>query len=317
METAIEWARLCAAPDQRLACFEVDWTERDGRAVLSGVVDSMRAKELLVEAVESAVTEPVGAGDVTVLPSDPVELTPTRPEVPVRSDPDPEGERVTSVVYGTMVHGYDQENGWRRVRVPDGYLGWVHEEALDAARGVDADRVLRRDVETDQGPTWLPAGGRGAYAGRVGDEIALQLRTGERVLVPGDDVARFDGPVDPEQAVAAADRYSGTSYRWGGMTTDGIDCSGLVWMAYWQTGLRLPRDSDQQRRVGVEVSRAELEPGDLLFFPGHVALSLGGDEFIHASGQDDAVTVGSLDPEHDRHAPDRAAEFELAKRLVR
>lgn len=317
IETALEWAQLRAAPDLRVACFEVDWTERDQRAVLSGVVESKRAKELLVESVDTAVSRPVEADDVVVLPSDPAELTTTRSEVPVRSGLDPAAERVTSVVYGMSLHGYDKKHGWRRVRVPDGYLGWVPEDALELARAVDVDRVLVRDVETDQGSAWLPAGVRGAYDGRVGDDIALALRTGERVRVPDTDVARIDGPVDPEQALAAADRYSGTSYRWGGMTTDGIDCSGLVWMAYWQTGLRLPRDSDQQRRVGTEVSREALESGDLLFFPGHVALSLGGDEFIHASGSDNAVTVGSLDPEHDRYVPDRAAEFELAKRLVR
>lgn len=319
IDTALDWARLQVAPDPRVTCFDLDWTRDDGDVSLSGVVETSHAKRVAVDAVESAVRAPVTATAVTVLSSDAAELTTTTPELPVRSRPDSDAERVTSVVYGMALSGYDRANGWRRVRVPDGYVGWVRGDALEPSQDVDVDvdGVLVRDVDLDEAPGWLPAGVRGQQGRRTDDRIELALRTGERFRVPSDAVVDLDGPADPQEAVSSARRYLGTPYEWGGMTTDGIDCSGLVWMAYWQTGLRLPRDTDQQQRVGIEVDREALQAGDLLFFPGHVAMSLGGDEFIHACGSANEVTFGSLDPASDRYTPDRAADFEVAKRLQR
>jgi cell wall-associated NlpC family hydrolase len=100
------------------------------------------------------------------------------------------------------------------------------------------------------------------------------------------------------------------------MTTDGIDCSGLTWTAYRCAGVTLPRDTDQQRTVGEPVERDVLRPGDLLFFPRHVAVSLGGDWCIHADGGAGAVVVNSLDPASDRYSERLDDEFEAARRLL-
>jgi gamma-D-glutamyl-L-lysine dipeptidyl-peptidase len=90
--------------------------------------------------------------------------------------------------------------------------------------------------------------------------------------------ARADG--DP---VEEARKYLQTRYEWGGMTEKGIDCSGLVHMAYRRLGRLVPRDADQQEDAGEEVSEEELRAGDLVCYEGHIAFWLGNGRILHAN----------------------------------
>jgi len=121
-------------------------------------------------------------------------------------------------------------------------------------------------------PGWLPAAALGGEA----DPAWLAPRA-----------------ADPVQAARA---LLGAPYRWGGMTARGIDCSGLVHMAFRATGRLVPRDADQQEDAGTPVD--EPRPGDLVTYgdpdgaADHVAFWLGDGRILHSTSRDgfDGVT---------------------------
>ena len=92
----------------------------------------------------------------------------------------------------------------------------------------------------------------------------------------------------------------GAPYRNGGVDPNGFDCSGFVRYVYQQHGVPMPREVREQFRVGKNVDRGRLEPGDLVFFstvaPGasHVGIVIGGDQFIHAPSERGVVRVENL-----------------------
>ena len=106
-----------------------------------------------------------------------------------------------------------------------------------------------------------------------------------------------DGRLDADRVGATplevARSYLGVPYLWGGMTERGIDCSGLVHMAYRRTGQLVPREADQQEEAGAVVDEAE--PGDLVTYgdaaADHIAFWLGDGRILHATGRDGGVGV--------------------------
>jgi cell wall-associated NlpC family hydrolase len=114
--------------------------------------------------------------------------------------------------------------------------------------------------------------------------------------------------------VAIAMQYLGVPYVWGGASPSGFDCSGFVMYVYAQVGISLPHYTVAQWSYpnSVSVPRADLEPGDLVFFAGlgHVGIYVGNGQFIHAPHTGDVVRIDSLSEGW------YAAEYDGAKRIL-
>jgi cell wall-associated NlpC family hydrolase len=98
--------------------------------------------------------------------------------------------------------------------------------------------------------------------------------------------------------VSAALSQLGVPYHWAGASpSEGFDCSGLTMWAYAQVGVSLPHNAAAQHSMGTPVSRADLQPGDLVFFNGdnHEGMYIGGGQFVHAPHTGDVVKISNLD----------------------
>jgi probable lipoprotein NlpC len=124
-----------------------------------------------------------------------------------------------------------------------------------------------------------------------------------------------------DQVIAAARTFTGTPYKYGGMTRSGIDCSGLTINAFRSIELSLPRSAEDQAGVGEKVKMKDLKPGDLVFFATgkkkrqvtHVgivtAVKKDGVKFIHAS-----TSLGVV--ENDLHSEYYETRYRGARRII-
>lgn len=142
----------------------------------------------------------------------------------------------------------------------------------------------------------------GAIASANGLRPTARLRIGQRLRLP----ERAKAPAPPAAAkpkpslVDTALRYRGVRYRYGGVTTRGMDCSGLVYRVLNTHGINAPHNSRALYKLGKAVARKELQAGDLVFFRtrgrgiSHVGIYIGDGKFVHASSSKGRVRVDTL-----------------------
>jgi len=202
---------------------------------------------------------------------------------------------VTEALRGDRVTVYEtDEEGWSWGQLSsDGYVGWLPSAALLAPAAPPTHKVAALRTLVFPGPSIksppldaLPLGAQVSVA-REQDSFAVLASGG---YVPKSHLAALD--TKEADFVAVAERFVGAPYLWGGKSSMGLDCSGLVQVALTACGIKCPRDSDmQEKALGKAANLAGLQSGDLIFWKGHVAIARSRNSMIHANAFHMAVTI--------------------------
>ncbi len=209
------------------------------------------------------------------------------------------------------------------VRVPRGGL---LTEISRANEEKDKEKDLEKEQEAEYIPVFLPDGRRGyvstAHVAPAPDFPALvfpKKKNAEEQAEEGYRPAQRFAAADADEAAVrdkilqTALSYLGTQYCWGGKSPTGTDCSGLAFMSYFMNGILIYRDAQIEEGYPIrEIPYENVKQGDLLFFPGHVAISMGEDKFVHSTGHkgDFGVVLGSFREGEEGYRPDLKASLQ-------
>lgn len=245
--------------------------------------------------------------------------------IPVRISASEKSEMVTQLLFGELfsIMEQDKETGFSYIiNENDRYEGWIDNKTiaylsqreLENLRSYPEKIVVNREyrvVDTFKNEMWLSAGST-------------------LIIEPGNNIygtlSMFTPDIHKKKprdiAEQASREWINTSYLWGGKTTFGTDCSGLVQNIYKQTGMNIPRDAIDQASLGKNVNFIfEAQPGDLAFFDNeegiitHVGVILSGNRILHASGK---VRIDLIDQQgiYSREKGNYTHKLRLMKNLM-
>jgi cell wall-associated NlpC family hydrolase len=217
--------------------------------------------------------------------------------LPLRREPRFDSTLDTEALKGETVTLYAEGEGWAWVQIDrDRYVGYMPSDGLSPKIIAPTHKIaaLRSYVYSEpdgKSPTLDLLSLNAFITARAEEGRFRALECGGYV------VARHTLPVGEmaDDPVAIAETFVGTPYLWGGRTSIGLDCSGLVQLAAEAAGLSAPRDADMQAaELGEPVSwrdGAELSRGDLVFWDGHVGIMTSGTQLLHANAHHMAVEL--------------------------
>lgn len=230
-----------------------------------------------------------GSGSATVQesPSEGTWALPSISTAHIRTEPRHGSEMSSQALMGTPLKvTASTDNGWCRVETPEGYTGYINGNTVAMLDDSEFDewRTSPRLIVTSIGeikaysdtselavmsdlvPGCILLGHKAPGAGFV----AVTLPDRRAGFVDADHLTDLyewaDCRPSADIIIDLAANQTGTPYLWGGLSSKGMDCSGLTKMAYYRCGIILPRDASQQAVCGTPVTVDSLEKGDLLFF---------------------------------------------------
>jgi hypothetical protein len=241
----------------------------------------------------------------------------------LRHAPAPDAPLDTQALYGEEVMLYEDHEGWGWVQLArDGYVGYMSMAALAEGQIKPTHRVTVNRSFVYPGPD-LKFSARDALP--LGAAVRVRATKGGFAQI--DDAAFvFADHLTPHDErekdyVAVAERHLHAPYLWGGKTSLGIDCSGLVQISLDAAGIDAPRDTDLQEHalglpIAVDADLAGLRRGDLVFWRGHVGIMRNETTLLHANAHHMLVASEPLRLARDRNLAKTSQPITAIRRLA-
>lgn len=346
LETLLKDHRNQWAPDARTAVVRFSADVRNNRVHLTGETDIPAAKTDLIARLESAGYR---VNDASHLLPDVATLGQRQwglvrvPVAPLSAKPAFTASQDSQALMGTPVRLLSRHNGWYRVQLPDGYIGWMRRAQITplTTDALAEHNRSRRLVVTALEGALVTSDAHTICRLSMGSIVRLVSDTPVNAVValPDGRIGRIKSdtlePLDDflrrtqraktagtvaHDVVAHARKLIGQPYLWGGASAAGMDCSGFVQLTYRLSDYWLPRDASQMAYTRAKSSRLtdpfKAAPGDLLFFGikakdgrperiQHVGLSLGGGRMIHSLDDVHVASLNPTDPSYDAYEAGR------------
>ena len=339
----IDSVRNQYVPDMRDDVYEVSVSLCKGKPILRGVTSVAEAKTDLLHRISKF--QPDVVDSISVLPDEHTNgiiIGVANVSVAdLRTAPSYAAEMATQLLLGTQMQILQGNQGWFRVKTPEGYVAWINNSTVagmnrnDFTQWHSAPKIIFTDNygfayetpdENRQTVSDLAFGNLLKWEGEQGRFYWVSYPDGRQAYILKTQSRMFSNwkaslRLTEESIVQKALGLKGIPYSWGGTSAKAMDCSGFTKTVYLKHGIVLKRDASQQAQTGIPVDINEgyqyLRAGDLLFFGKkrvrHVAIYIGNLEFIHAAG---FVRINSLDPEQPHYDRENTTELMSARRII-
>lgn len=206
----------------------------------------------------------------------------------MKAEPSDDSESISELLYGESVQIHESVDGWCKIEsVHDGYKGYIHSDVLDLTEMIATHWVCNKaTLVFEQADIKSAVIDRFTFGSVLCAESSgehfLRLQSGGYVWA--DHCFALGKLLSESMVEIGRQQYLHAPYRWGGRSTDGCDCSGLVQMLAKAVGIELPRDSiDQQQSLKVDIEYQHRQAEDLVFWPGHIGILESPDLLLHST----------------------------------